>query len=432
MSSNKSHIIICCATLLIAIGGCVEPFEAETLSFENVLVIDARITDEFKKHEIILARSYPFENDNFEVESNANIQIIDDAGVTFDFEETAAGKYLSISEFAAQTGKRYQLLVTTKNGKSYESEMVKTPASIPIKEFKADIAFNDKDVEGLHITLTNEEANTTAKYFRYEYEETYKIIAPFYNPLEFDVIDSIYFGDGDFDTIEIGIKARTEESRVCYKTLRSADIVLSDTYSTIDNQTTRTSIRFLESDDFKISHRYTILVKQFALTQEAHGYYKNLDDFTSSESVFSEIQPGFLEGNIKALNDSDAVLGYFEVAAMNQNRYFFNYNDFFPDRDLPPYAINCAITSTPAFLSYAPHVGPELIADSGVAISPLLDGIQAGIFAYYDVNVDYEALLSWQLETADLSGFPYFVKATPCIDCRVLGSNVKPEFWTED
>lgn len=432
MNKYKLHIGLCYSTLFFVLSSCVEPFEAETLTFENVLVIDARITDEFIKHEVILRRSYPFEEGSFEVESNAVVQIVDEIGTTFDFQETDAGKYKSNAEFAAQANMGYQLLITTKNGKSYQSEMVNTPASIPIKEFKAELGVNDAGTKGLHIALTNETANTEAKYFRYEYEETYKIVAPYYNPLEFDIIDSIYFGDGDFDTIEIGLKARTEESRVCYNTLTSKDLVLSDSQSNIDNQTTRKSIRFLEYDDFKISHRYTILVKQFGLTQEAYSYYKNLDDFTSSESVFNENQPGFLAGNVKSLNGDDAVLGYFEVAALNENRYFFSYNDFFTESPLPPYVINCNLTSSPQLIRFKPHVGPDYIVDSGVLDSPLLDGIQAGVIAYFEINEDYEEEFRDGDAEVIMPIGPFYTKATPCIDCRVLGSNIKPDFWIED
>jgi len=429
---KKAHNVYICIAICMAMIGCVEPFEAETLSFENVLVVDARITDELKRHEVFLRRTYPFESENFEVERNATVQITDDSGNTYDFRESSAGNYVSISEFGAQSNMGYKLLITTSDGKSYESENVITPVGIPIQEVNAEIGFDDLEDEGIRISLKNEKTNSDTKYFRFQYEETYKIVTPYPNPLEFDVIDSIFFGPGDFDDIEIGLKLRTEEARVCYNTLVSTNISLSDTERNADNQITNRPIRFLKSDDFKISHRYSILIKQYSLTQDAHGYYSNLNDFTSSESVFNEVQPGFLEGNIKAMNDNESVLGYFEVAALNQRRYFFNYADFFPDRALPPYTINCELTLSPQLLRFAPHVGPGFIVDSGVIDSPLLEGIQDGIFAFFEVNEDYETPPNDPNDMeSDLEIGPYYVKAMPCVDCRVLGSNIKPDFWIE-
>ena len=364
------------------------------------------------------------------MERNATVQVSDDLGNTFDFQEAEAGRYESITEFAALHNVGYKLSVITANGKSYESETVITPTNIPIDEVNALIGFNEFDKEGLEISLTNQMTNSDSKYFRYQYEETYKIVAPFHNAQEFDIIDSVYFGPGDFDTIEIALKPHKEEARVCFNTLASTDIVLSDTQRNSNNQTGRKTIRFLESDDFKISHRYSILVKQYGLTQEAHGYFTNLDDFTSSESVFSEIQPGFLEGNIKAINSDESVLGYFEVAALSERRYFFNYANFFPDRPLPPYAVNCILTGAPQLIRFAPHLGPDLIADSGVLDSPLLEGIQSGLIGFYEENEDYRAPTNVDLE-AEVEIGPFYIKAKQCVDCRVLGSNIKPDFWIE-
>lgn len=431
MTNNKIHIFFNAIAICLIVSSCVDPFDAQTEDFQDVLVIDAKLTTEAKKQQVLLSRTQPFENFNFEAEGNAQVQIIDDTGNRFEFEEYESGRYESVMTFAAQEDIAYQLIVTTANGQVYESESVTPPKNTPIKEVKGEIDFNDQNVEGLLISLSNTNSNSDAKYFRYEYEETYKIVAPYPNPLEFDVVDSIYFGPDDFDTIEINLKPRIEEAETCYQTLRSTEIDLSDTQRNTNNETGKIPIRFLNSDDFKISHRYSILVRQLGLTQEAHSYYTNLDNFSSSESVFNEIQPGFLEGNIKAIQGAATVVGYFEVASSNEQRYFFNYTDFFPNRPLPAYAINCDPIGTPAFLSFAPHVGPGFIADGGTAISPLLQGIQSGLIAYFATNSDYEALESVQLNTADLSGFPYFVKAKKCVDCRELGSNVKPDFWIE-
>jgi hypothetical protein len=406
----------------------VEPFEAETLVFKNALVIDARITNELKKHEVVLRRTFPFEVDDFNVERNATVQIVDDSGNSINFQEAEAGKYVSRTAFAAQPNVGYKLLITTRNGNSYESEMVVTPSSTEIAEVSTEIAINDANQEGIKVVLTNLASDTRAKYFRYEYEETYKIIAPFYNPFEFDVIDSLYFQENDNDDIEIAIKPRIEESQFCYGFEKGNDLILRDSEQNVNNTTGKFEIRFLENNDFKISHRYSILVKQFNLSVDAYSYYSTLDEFTSDESVFTDTQPGFLEGNISAIDDDEIVLGYFEVATVNQERVFFNYTDFFPDRALPPYIINCQLTNAPLLISFIPHVGPGFVVDESEVVSPLLEGISQGIIAYHDTNEDYEE----HEGTGEVDGLgPYFVKATGCIDCREYGNNVKPNFWID-
>lgn len=428
MKFNNTDIKYVLVAMFMALASCIEPFEAETLTFENVLVIDARITDELKQHEVILRRTYPFENADFEVERNAIVQINDDSGATYDFQETQAGNYRSTSTFAAQIDTGYTLSITTADGKSYVSETVMTPQGIGITEAKAEIGFDDEEKEGLSVQIKNESANTEPKYFRYEYEETYKIVAPFYNPFEFDVIDSLFFQEGDNDPLDIDIKPRVDASQFCYGTAKSQDLILRDSERNAGNAAGRFEVRFLENNDFKIAHRYSILIKQFNLSADSYSYYSTLSDFTSDESVFTDIQPGFLEGNITAQDSEEIVLGYFEIAAVHSERLFFDYVDFYPDRALPPYIINCELTTAPQLLAFVPHVGPEFVVDEADVVSPLLDGIQAGLIAFHEVNEDYEAPVGDGL----VEGLgPYFVKATGCIDCREFGSNVKPDFWID-
>lgn len=428
MRLRTPHIDSLLLVTLLTMGSCVEPFVAETLSFENVLVIDARITDELKQHEIILRRTYPFERTDFEVERNASVQISDATGTTFDFQEAEAGRYVSTRAFAAMTDVGYTLSITTSDGRSYASETVVTPQRVPITDITASVGFNAMEDEGLSIQISNEGTDTAPKYFRYEYEETYKIVAPFYNPFEFDVIDSLYFQEGDFDGLDIGIKPREDESQFCYGFGASSDLILRDSERNVGNATGKFEIRFLRNDDFKITHRYSILVKQYNLGADSYGYYTTLNDFASDESVFTDIQPGILEGNIKAATPEEPVLGYFEIAAVTEERLFFDYEDFYPDAPLPPYIINCDLTTAPQLLSFVPHVGPGFVVDEADVVSPLLDGIQAGLIAFHEVNEDYEAPEGDGL----VEGLgPFFVKATGCIDCREFGSNVKPDFWID-
>lgn len=428
MGWSATHIKLTLLGISLIPASCVEPFVAETLTFENVLVIDARITDEFKRHTVNLRRTYPFERVDFEVEPNATVQISDTSGANYMFQETEPGSYRSTSAFAAQPDIGYTLSITTAEGRSYTSETIMVPKPIGITEVKAEMGVNDEGTDGLSIQISNETVDTAAKYFRYEYEETYKIIAPFYNPFEFDVVDSLYFQEGDNDPIDIDIIPRVEEARTCFGTSKSRDLILRDTERNRNNATGRFEIRFLANDDYKISHRYSILIKQYNLSADSYGYYSTLSDFTSDESVFTDVQPGFLEGNINAMDSEETVLGYFEIAAVTEERLFFDYVDFYPDRPLPPYVINCELTTAPQLLSFVPHVGPGFVVDEADVVSPLLDGILAGLIAFHEVNEDYEAPVGDGL----VEGLgPYFVKATGCIDCREFGSNVKPDFWID-
>ena len=100
----KQHRIFQIIGLLFIFISCVEPYEAETEIFEDVLVVEAMITNEIKHQEITLSRSYRFENDSIAFEKNATVKVIENNNITFEFFEENHGKYVSKIPFNAKSG----------------------------------------------------------------------------------------------------------------------------------------------------------------------------------------------------------------------------------------------------------------------------------------------------------------------------------------
>jgi hypothetical protein len=188
----------------------------------------------------------------------------------------------------------------------------------------------------------------------------------------------------------------------------SNSIIQTTTTDLLEDRVSKFAIRNISVYIAIISHRYSILVKQYVQSLEAFTYYDILGQLSGSGSLFSQIQPGFINSNIFSTEDrNEKVLGFFEISSVTEQRIYFNYEDFFPNEDLPPYFIDCR-TSTP------------LIQKGTPPSTPLKDGIEAGILKYFAENNP----------PAPNEG-PYFVVPTACGDCTVLGTNVKPEFWED-
>lgn len=399
---------------------CVEPFEADTETFENALVIAAFLSDEEKKHEVLLSRARPFEQDSSSVERNANVVVSDDTGIVYNFEEIEPGMYVSQVAFAAKSNRSYQLVIDTQDGRSYVSETVNMPEKVGVGDLYAERGMNDFGEEGVKILLDNDSSGDEPKYFKYEYEETYKIIAPNWDPFEFEIIDYVAC-DSNYNFYEVGIKQRLEEQRICYGSANSSELVQTTTANLKANEVENLNIRFIGRDNYIMSHRYSILVKQFAQTQEAYFYYEQLGNFSTSKNIFSQIQPGFLFGNIKSETDEEEkVLGYFEVASVNEKRVYFNYTDLFPDEELPPFPVNCETLSAPQLIASGYHCDGMGNCD-GDCESPLIEGILADIHVFAAVNED-------QIKVSE---GPYLTLPSPCGDCTKLGSNIVPDFWKE-
>lgn len=411
--------------LIVGFGvlwGCIDPFAFETETFQDALVIEASLTNEMKRHQVKLSRAVRFEDSISAPERNAQVRILDDMENTFEFREVEAGRYAASSEFAAQKGRAYTLVIQTADGTVYRSNPEQIVAEAEIAALYADRETNDQGEDGIFVYADSFDSSGEAQYYRYEYEETYKIVAPNWVPLEFQLTNYEPCNPDTYDPniiYDLEIAKRAHEEQTCYNTVASTDITLASSAGLSERRVERFPVRFIPGTDFILTHRYSILVKQFVQSGDAFSYYQSLDNFSSSTSIFTEIQPGLLEGNITAENDEDQiVLGYFEVASVSEKRIFFGYRDFYPDAPFPLYVSNCVPFTAP--LEHVSYCFEDIDLFTGPCQESLIERMARDAIAFLDVNIP----------DVECEG-PYTVVARECGDCTALGSNVIPDFWEE-
>ena len=417
------HKVLLVLSLLIY-QGCTEeiPLQQET-EFEEVLVVEATITNELKNQVIMLSKAFRLDEAGPKPETNATVKVIDENGVNYDFSETENGIYTSNTMFAAQPNIDYHLEIITGDGKTYNSTNMSFSQPTKIDNIYAERDFNENGEEGVSIYVDTEDATNSSKYYRYVYKETYKIIAPTYSPLKLNVLNDDFPIDprqfSSFQEIQdylVELVNRDKEVRICYNTALSNNIIIANTNNFEEDNLKKFRVRFLNRDNYIISHRYSILIEQYVQSPEAHNFYDVLKAFSISESIFSENQLGFLQGNLSANNDNNKVIGFFEVSAVDSKRIYFNYVDLFPSEDLPPYYIFCDDGRLPQLFRTDPFTGDIVESD-------LQDLIKEG-FQYFSENPG---------NIPEFSGpfFPYLMVPPACGDCTVLGETKVPDFWEE-
>ncbi len=378
--------------------GCIETFEPGTVSFESVLVVEATITNEIKPQEIYLNRTFAFEEDGPNPERNASIRVAEDSGNEFVFMETTPGKYISEIAFAPQPDKYYQLLIVTNNGRTYTSEQVQLSQATRIDDLYAERIVNDGGVEGMAIYVDSFDPTGNSRNYRYEYEETFRIVAPEWTPD--DLIGDPAGGCG------LLVAPREGDEETCYRTEVANTLILTDTNGFAEDRVTRFLVRFINRNSYIISHRYSILLRQFVQSNEAYTFFETLNNFSGSESLFSETQPGFLIGNVTSdENPDEKVLGYFDLASVHEKRLFFNYTDFFPGEPLPPYIVPCVENA------------PILASPAGCVLRRI---VEANLVRYTGRN-----------DPPQPGEGPFTVVPRVCGDCTEIGVLEVPEFWTE-
>lgn len=387
----------------------VEPNE----TFESALVIEATITNELKQQEIILSRTYAFEEDGPNPESGATVTIESSQGV-FSFTENESGIYLSDVPFSAQDNVDYKLRIVTNNDRVYTSRPTQLTQTLEIGDLYAVRENNDFGENGMSIYVDSYDPTGNSKYYRYTYEETYKIIAPRWTPEEIILTDPL--------TCEVWLQERTQEEKVCYNTVPSLSINLITTSGLTEDRVTKHLIRFINSENFILTWRYSIKVKQFIQSLEAYTFYKTLDEFSGEGSLFSQTQPGFISGNIfSETNSEEKVIGFFDVSTVSDKRIFFNYEDYYPNEPQPNFPIYCE----PRSLDQYTEAG---------GCGTLISGLILDEVAYWggaSYSIDTIALPSGEVIIDTTTIGPFNMVTRPCGDCTALGSNIVPDFWVD-
>ena len=425
---------------LSTVSSCVDELDLSKVSENNekgLLVVEATLTDEFKHQKVYLSRSddrldletdtiyNPFiplgigPRDSVNIEPNASINVIGSDGNNFSFVEVQPGTYMSEQPFALQNGQSYQMEITTSDGNEYASEPLEINATSEITDVYAERIVNDLGIEGIAIYVDSEATGGLPTNYRYTYEETYKIIAPAWDDEDFLLTnyDPCALPEPTYD---LEIVRRTVQNRVCYNTVLSNTIEQTSTAGNATPNVDRFLIRFIDRNDFIISHRYSILVKQLVQSIDGYSFYETLKKFSETENLFSQIQPGALVANVTRKDGSpENVLGLVEATSVSERRLFFNYVDFFPGEELPPYPFNCGEHSSPeSHRSYCDS-GPD---GGNPCPQSIIERVNLGLISYTGNND----------ENIGTCPGPYKYVARICGDCTLLGENVMPDFWIEE
>lgn len=399
LKMTVKHTIYLLSALLFS--GCIESFEPEGLEFQSALVIEATITNQMITQTITLNRAFEFGSDGPEPETNASVLLVENGQSQIEFLETSPGVYTSEVPFAAQEGIEYELQVVASNGRRYASNPVVLTQPSQIDELFAERITADDGTDGIAIMVNSFDPSGNSENYRYEYEETYRVEAPDWRPNDLFLLE----GPG-IPRCQVQVMPRQQEERVCFPTDLSNTIIQTTTGGLEEDRVSRFVVRFIDRDNFIISFRYSILVRQMIQSAAAFEFFETLDEFSGSGSLFSQIQPGRLIGNVfSAVDEEEIVLGFFDVATVTEQRIFFNYDDFYPGEPLPPFINPCN------------RIAPILADMTGCILSTF---VEANAVRYIEENSAPEPMEG-----------PFIVVPRICGDCTELGPTAIPDFWVE-
>jgi len=324
MKIRSYHIV---SVLFVLMGACVKPYDFNPQNYEKVLVVDGAVSNQPGPYTVSVHYTYPLDTILEELVTNAKVWVEDGDKKVYMYSLVGDSIYQSPTGFVATVGQSYSLHVEMPDGQSYSSEpqtLEPAPAISRIYGQYAELPNEEGtgNIGGIQFFIDSDNANGDATHFRYEWQEAYKIVTPY--PAQYYVTPDTMLVYMD---TSIGI---------CYRELQSNSLIYATTIGTAGNQILEFPIRFISERDQQLKNRYTLLVKQYAISEAAYLFYKRLtENNKSGGSLFSQ-QTGAVYGNmISDQNPDESILGFFEVAGVSEKRQFFSPSKL-DDRYRPP------------------------------------------------------------------------------------------------
>ncbi len=283
----------------------------EITQTNNYLVVDGILNSSGDSSIIKLTRTRNFSDTISSInEDQAIVTVESEAGNKFFLPFRSNGLY-SVASLPLISTQKYRLLIKTVSGETYESEYVQVKQTPDID------SLSWKQDAGVAITVNTHDPTGNTRYYRWEYIETYEYLPTFSSDLGYDYVNNVVYRRDSSNSIDR-----------CWITQLSPDIVLATTSNLTEDLIADYPLTFIPDNSDKISVRYSILAKQYALTKEAFEYWQQLRKNSKELGSIFGTQPQQLNSNIRCTSDpSKPVIGFVSITSLKEKRIFIKTNE---------------------------------------------------------------------------------------------------------
>ena len=364
--------------LLLLLLACTKPYAPPVINTDqNLLVVDGFINaGAGTVTQIALSRTSKLSDTILQKpENDALIEIVEqNNGVRYILQEQQGGIYVS-PPLSLNVSKNYRLQIKTTNNQQYASEWVTIKNTPPID------SLTWSQTSDVLISINTHDPQNNIRYYKWDFIETWEYQSFYGSYLEYKNGQVVFRDSADYQ-------------KVCWRTLPSASIILGSSINLSDDVIYQAPITRIPNGSDKIGFKYSIMVKQLGLSQEAFSYWQTLKKNTEQQGSLFDALPSQLKGNIyNTANASEPVIGFVSAATVSEKRIFITNRELTDWQQTQPGTL----------------CDPEIIFPPQLA-TYLSSGINAP--AYF------------------VTGGGIAIAKKECVDCTVWGgTNKKPLFW---
>ena len=393
--------------IFFCLVACIDEFPLSGETTEDMICIDASLIKNINTQKVVITRSLSLDWDSIRYVTGCSVYVEDEDGDTRYFTEGKRGIYLSpIEDSWLIYQRKYRLHVETKEGGKYISDYEEILPCPPVDsiysiEESSYSKTHGKLMPTLQFYLDIKANEEFSHYYMWFIEEDWKYQVPYF-----------YYGFYDGNSVywnidpRTGMPIRVDTLRSCYKHGIVSGIYASSTTNLTINKKKKIPLVYHFSGDEKVSIKYSILVHQYSLAENAYAYWRQKQAEMQESDGMYFTQPAAVNSNISNVNnENERILGYFWAAATQVKRYVYNqsfgqksYENCLPDTVLEIFDVRNWLSMTNDPFS----------------------------------NYIYFPIYFWVTGSPDNPG-PILTSDEKCFDCRLMGGSLDPpEFWKED
>jgi hypothetical protein len=384
---NFYIIIILFAIVLIC---CKKAYNPEVTTINgNYLVVEGLINTGADSTFIKLSRTVIIADKNTaKIETGATVTVESSTNQIYPLLEKLKTGVYGAAPLNLDNTKKYRLRIKTTKGATYLSDFVEAKMSPPI-----DSIGWTAEANGLQLYANTHDAANNTHYYRWEFAETWEFHSKFASSFMTDgkqVVPRNFITDNIHD---------------CWGNSNSSSIVLGSSIKLTQDVIYRAPLTFVASESEKIGNKYSLLVRQYALTKEAFEFWQLLKKNTENLGSIFDAQPSQLTGNIHNIADqTEPVLGYIGAGTVTQKRIFV-------PRD-----------QLPNWVTKYPYQCEE--PDTVYFVNPITKQRDEDLLFQTRAKIPIDAVYTATGTLVGHTGSSY-----ECSDCTIRGTNKRPAFW---
>jgi hypothetical protein len=319
MPASKSYILF---LLLLLVQACIEPFEPVINETQEVMVIDGMISDRPGIQQVRVTISTPYSDPEFRPVIGCVVSVTDDQGNVEFYNESweAAGVYQAwLDKPFLGVGKAYSLQVVAPSNRIYVSDydtLLSCPPVDSVYYIHEISGGEDPDEvwQGLQFYNDVRGFDGGTRNYRWKSIATWEYHSP-HNPQYVR-----YRGQN--------IPYIVDSVSTCFLTETIETVYAASTQLLSENNIYKNKLHYVSDQTPRLTERYSLLVEQHSLTDQAYNYWEKLAAQSASSASLYETQPSSSLGNIYSTSvPGEKVLGCFYATQIREKRIFVDNDD---------------------------------------------------------------------------------------------------------